>query len=91
MIDRDKLNSITPRKVAQASMAVIDAIQTLPKHEQVAAIAATFITVCGQHRIDGRDVLAVTARVLSDDIHGVHPEYVALRNYVAGELADALI
>lgn len=79
------MNLIPSRLAAKRSFQVIDAVQQWPPHEQVVALAATFLLLCETQRVNPRDALAVAERII---IHaeGKLPEFAAIRDYLKDEI-----
>lgn len=85
---RDYLNDQSPETTQQAAFTLLDQIQGIqPKGLQVSAVAFLFILMCERFRIDPREVLDKTHKVLRDSLSQGRGEYVrAIRNYVEKEL-----
>lgn len=84
-MNHDLLNLIPSKRAANCTMSVITAVQNYQPHEQVVAMAATFLLLCEHWNVDPRDAL-LTARRIINHSEGKRPEFAAVRDYMAGEL-----
>lgn len=85
-MNRDLFNSANPRRVAQATMSVIDATQRgFQPHEQMHAMAAAFLLVADHWGIPAQDLFTATKNLLNDQ-DALRPEFRAVKAYVRNEL-----
>ena len=81
----DRFNNADPFAVATGCIAVVDAIQNMPKDVQLAALAATFALVCEFFDVDRREALVTAERMMNDAV-GRRAEFRAASLYVRNEL-----
>jgi hypothetical protein len=86
MLDRDKVNSVSPYSVRVASVSVIDALQDQPAEVQPIAAAVVFLLLAEHYRMPAQDLFAVTHRIMRDPEGGRHPEFRAVAAYIKNEL-----
>lgn len=86
-LDRDRLNHAAPADVAEAAMAVIDALQTRRPEAQAAGAAVAFLAVCEHFRVEPQDVMVVTKNILAARKDST-AEFRAVVAYVTEELGD---
>ncbi|MDO8839671.1 MAG: hypothetical protein Q7V31_12160 [Parvibaculum sp.] len=84
-MNRDLLLSTPTRTAASRTMQVIDGVQDYQPHEQIVALAATFLLLCERWNTDPRDALRITDRIINH-AEGKRPEFAAVRDYMEGEL-----
>lgn len=84
MFNRDLFANIPVKAAAVATMEVIDAIQDRRPHEQLVALAATFILACERYGIEPQDAFALTTNVMNH-ADGRRPEFEAVRQFMAHE------
>lgn len=87
MIDPDKINNVAPKKVAQASMALIDRMQDFESHTQVLAAAMVFLTLTEHHRAKAQDVFTITKNIMHERDR-MRPEFAAVLDYVKHEIKN---
>lgn len=73
-------------RVRHAAFRIIDAIQTEPSFTQTAAVAATFLLLCGHFKVDPQDVFVATKNMLAQDRNDGRWEFEAVRNYIRYEV-----
>lgn len=81
----DRFKNADPFAVATGCIAVVDAIQNMPKDVQLAALTATFALVCERFDVDRREALVVAERMMHDAV-GRRAEFRAAALYVQKEL-----
>lgn len=86
-MNKDLLNLIPSRLAAQRTFDVIDRVQEWPPHEQVVALAATFLLLCETQRVNPRDALQTAERIINH-AEGKLPEFAAVRQYLKDEVND---
>lgn len=84
LIDPDRINHVTPRKVGNVAMAVTDAVQDFKSEEQVVGAAAFFILLCRRYRVDAGQMFQVASNVMADD---GRPEFSGVSMYLENELS----
>lgn len=85
-MNRDLLNSANPRRVANATMAVIDATQRgFQPHEQMLGIAAAFLSLASHWGVSAQDAFRITTNIINDQ-DGKRPEFSAVDRYMKEEL-----
>lgn len=85
-MNRDLFNNANPRRVANATMAVIDALQVrFQPHEQMHAAAATFLLLAEHWGIPAQDLFTATKNLMNDQ-DGKRPEFAAAQQYMENEL-----
>jgi hypothetical protein len=85
-VNRDLINSASPRRVAQAGMTVVDQLQVFQPHEQLMGAAALFLVLAEHWRIPAHDVFTATKNLMNSE-DGKHPAFAAMQEYVSKELA----
>lgn len=86
-MNRDLFNNANPRRVAQATMAVIDATQRgFQPHEQMHAMAASFLMLAEHWGVPAQDLFTATKNLMNDQ-EGKRPEFAAVQMYMENELA----
>jgi hypothetical protein len=84
-MNKDLMNLIPSRLAAERTFSVIDHIQQWKAHEQVVALAATFLLLCETQRINPREALATAERIITH-AEGKLPEFTAIRQYLKEEI-----
>ena len=87
-INIDDLNSVPARLVAQDTYRVINAVQKLPPHRQVAAVAAALVAMSDAFRLSPSDIFTPVGNIMSDPVAGARPQFKALAMYVKGEIVN---
>lgn len=83
-LDRDSLHLIPSRTAAQRTIGVIDTTQDWPPHEQLVALAATFLLMCERYQSDPAEMLRLVERIINHS-EGKLPEFSAVRDYLEKE------
>jgi hypothetical protein len=65
-LDRDRLLSVSAKRVAQSAMRVIDALQRDPKECQIAGLACAFVLLSKHLGVAQGDALGIAQRILND-------------------------
>lgn len=86
-MNRDLMNLIPSRRAATRAFQVIDILQAWRPHEQVVALAATFLLICERLDVNPRDGLAVAERIITHT-EGKLPEFAAIRDYLKDAIND---
>ena len=84
---KDNLHGISSYHAQTAAFKLLDGVQRLPKHEQVAALILSFLLICKRYDQSPREMCELGERLLADCLskgHGQHAR--ALINYMKGEL-----
>jgi len=84
-MNRDQLTNADIREVSAVCMDALDKIQRHPRHVQVPAISALFLSVSEASGLSVQDLLQTTERMTSH-AEGRRPEFAAVINYVKQEL-----
>lgn len=85
-MNRDLFNNADPRRVAQATMSVIDATQRgFQPHEQMHAMAAAFLMLAEHWSVPAQDLFTATKNLMNDQ-EGKRPEFSAVAEYMRNEL-----
>ena len=84
-LDRLAITNMPVRQASVASMKIIDAIQSLRPHEQVAGMAATFLLLAEHLGMTPQDIFAITTNIMNH-AEGRRPEFAAVAQYMAEEL-----
>jgi hypothetical protein len=66
-------------------MFVIDAIQDLPAHRQIAALACSFILLCQHLQVETVDVFGYVSKMIRF-AWSKYPEFPAIKMYMENEL-----
>jgi hypothetical protein len=85
MIDPDKINNADAKRVATASVSVLDRLQNFQSHEQVMASAVVFLTLCEHLKVKAQDVFTTTKNLMNEK-HRLRHEFAAVRDYVKYEI-----
>jgi hypothetical protein len=85
-MNKDQLNSIISFHAVESAYAAVSAIQSYPKHKQVAGVAVLFTVICEELKLDPSELISKAARVAKDADGFFTRETKALRDYVKGEL-----
>lgn len=72
--------------VAEAVVAVINAVQTVEPAIQAHAVALAFLLITQQYRVEPQDVFVVVKNLMASNAAGHSIEYRALLDYVENEL-----
>ena len=83
-LDTFALGSCNLRSAANASMAVIDALQNYPAHEQAAGLAAAFLLMTERFKLRVPDTCAVASNLIFA-AEGKRPEFKAVEHYMREE------
>ena len=84
-INRDLMNMAPVVASANASMAVIDAVQHMEPHMRVIAITTAFKLLSERFDITPQDAFAVTDNIMNH-AEGKRHEFAAIRDYLRNEL-----
>jgi hypothetical protein len=85
-MNRDLMNNANPRRVANATMAVIDATQRgFQPHEQMLAMAAAFLMLAEHWGMPAQDAFRAVTNIMNDQ-DGKRPEFGAVARYMKEEL-----
>jgi hypothetical protein len=85
-MNRDLYNNANPRRVANCTMAVIDATQRgYQPHEQMHAMAAAFLLLAEHWGVPAQDLFTATKNLMTD-VEGKRPEFAAVTAYMKQEL-----
>lgn len=85
MIDPDKINNADAKRVASASISVIDRLQNFKSQEQVMSAAVVFLTLCDHFKVKAQDVFTTTKNLMNEK-HELRHEFAAVRDYVKYEI-----
>ena len=84
---KDKLHSMGSLQAQTSAFKLLDAMQRLPKHEQVSALILSFLLICKRYDQSPREMCELGERILSDCLtEGRGEQARALINYMKGEL-----
>ena len=84
---KDRLHSIGSAQAQTSAFKLLDAMQRLPKHEQVSALILSFLLICKRFDYNPREACELGERILSDCLSKGRGEQArALINYLKGEL-----
>lgn len=87
LIDRDKMMNADRRRVANATMGVIDAAQRFRPEEQALGMAAAFLILCQEAGVNPQDAWTMTNNVMHDRTTGQPaPQFRAVAAYIRNEL-----
>lgn len=85
-MNRDLFNNADARRVANCTMAVIDATQRgFHPHEQMHAMAAAFLLLAEHWGVPAQDLFTATKNLMHD-VEGKRPEFAAVADYMENEL-----
>ena len=85
-MNRDLFNNADARRVANCTVAVIDATQRgRHPHEQMHAMAAAFLLLAEHWGIPAQDLFTATKNLMAS-VDGKRPEFAAVADYMANEL-----
>ncbi len=84
-LNRDLLNMADPRRVANGTMAVVDALQPFTPEQQLPALAAAFILLAEHYGVPAQDAFTITGNIMKHS-EGRRPEFAAAAAYMKGEL-----
>lgn len=86
-MNRDLFMNANPRRVANCTMAVIDATQRgFQPHEQMHAMAAAFLMLAEHWGVPAQDLFTATKQLMNDQ-EGRRPEFSAVALYIEKELS----
>lgn len=85
-MNKDLLNSVVSFHAVEAAYAAVSAVQTMPKHKQVAGIAVLFTVICEELKLSPSELINKASRIAKDADTFYTRETKALRDYVQGEL-----
>lgn len=83
--DHDKRNQANPAQVARAAFTIIDAMQEIPDEVKLLGAAAAFLSLSEFLGEPAQDTFAVTKNIINGT-DGKHPQFVAIDDYLNGEL-----
>jgi len=84
---RDRLLSMTSFQAQTSAFKMLDQLQRLPQHEQVASLALGFLLICKRFNQSPRDMCELAEKFLADALSEGRGEQVrALQNYLRNEL-----
>lgn len=85
-MNRDLYHSADPARVANCTMAVIDATQRgFQPHEQMHAMAIAFLMLAEHWGVPAQDAFTASKNLLNDQ-EGKRPEFGAVVQYMKNEL-----
>lgn len=85
-MNRDLLNNASARRVANATMAVIDATQRgFQPHEQMLGMAAAFLFLADHWGVSAQDAFRIAKNIINDT-ETMRPEFAAVKAYMENEL-----
>lgn len=84
-MNKDLMNLIPSRLAADRSFSVLDHIQQWKPHEQVVALAATFLLLCEAQNLNPREALQTAERIITH-AEGKLPEFTAIRQTLKEEI-----
>ena len=84
----DSIAFANPTRAAEASMAVLDALQFLPSNDQYHALACVFVLMSEELGLDIRQELERAPRIMRDADRVMRPEFKAVAAYIHGELTS---
>jgi hypothetical protein len=85
-LNRDVLNTATPRDVAMAAMTVLDRLQDFRPEIQIMGAATVFLTLADHLGIPAQEAFTVTKNLINGD-DGKRAEFRGIDAYMKGELA----
>ncbi len=83
-LDRTALTNMPILSATKATMTIIDAIQDLKPHEQLAGIAATFLLLADYLEIEPQDAFVIVKNIMNG-AEGKRTEFKAVEAYLEGE------
>ncbi|WP_142850904.1 hypothetical protein [Telmatospirillum sp. J64-1] len=84
----DSLNNIPSYHVANATFALIDRLQSDQRPGlHIATAAALFLLICERYGVSAQDAFTVTKNLMNDADNRLVPQFAAIRQYLANELA----
>ena len=84
-LNHDLFNHASAGVVANGAMAIVDKLQDMRPHTQVAAAAAVFLLLCESHKMPAQDAFTVITNIMNH-AEGRRPEFAAVRQYMEEEL-----
>lgn len=84
-MDRDRLNSVDPNRVAQASLDILDKVSDLDAEVQPAAVAMTLIAFARRTGADVGDLFTVARNILGSKMAD-GPSFRAIHAYMQHEV-----
>ena len=85
MLNRDQLNNVDVNQAANATMQLIDGIQSLPAHYQVFAITAAFKLFTERFNVDAQSAFSVAHNVMNTNF-GRRMEFKGIQLYLENEI-----
>lgn len=85
--DRDLITNIDRGQAAQASFAVIDRLQQLPKQHRVAGAAIAFLLIAEHLEVEPQDAFTIVKNVMRDPQDGMSRanQFRAIQEYLENE------
>jgi hypothetical protein len=84
-MNRDDWIMADPAAVARGTAAVANAVQDMPAHVQLSAMAAAFIMLAEHRRIEPQDAFTITSNIMNY-AEGRRPEFKGVAQYMENEL-----
>lgn len=85
--NRDVMNMAQPRDVARAAMATLSGLQDFRPEHQIMGAAAVFLELADYLGIPAQEAFTATKNLINGD-QGKRPEFLAIRDYMDGELSS---
>lgn len=85
MVNRDLFMNAKLHDVSTATMSLVDAVQSAPRHVQLAAFGAAFLLMVDQSGLPMSDVMGAVKNMMNH-AEGKRPEFRAAEAYMQHEL-----
>jgi len=84
---KDRLLSMNAAKAQWSAFKLLDGLQRIPKHEQVAAASLMFLLICKRFKENPRDLLQLAEQFHADALREGQGDHVrAIQNYLKNEI-----
>ena len=84
-MNTDHLNMAPVGEVARGTMSLVNVLQNMPAHIQVASVTSLFLLLSEFRQVKPQDAFQVASNIMNH-ADGRRPEFVAARAYMDGEL-----
>lgn len=86
MLDRDKINHVSPERVAQVALDALDRTDQGDAEVQVVGIATALLAIVKRTSVEANHLLTVATNILNSK-HADTPSHQAIQEYVHHELS----
>lgn len=83
--NKDSLTNMDIKAASLATMAVVDSIQKMKTHEQIAGLCISFILLCENYGVPAQDVFTYSKNIING-ADGKRVEFKGVQHYMKNKL-----